>query len=212
MAQFLTNDAVAHALQEQLSELGVHARSFRGDLCDDRVASAMISETVSAFNSLDVVINNLGPFASRDILETTPVDWRSDLDTNLNSAFYTIFHAKEHLIRSKGHVINFAFAGVEHLRSREKCGGYCVAKTGLAVLTRSLASRLAGQEVRVNAVCPGYIDDGVSEGERERASKMIPAGRLGSVQDLVEVVRWLLEESPSYLTGALIPVAGAWSY
>lgn len=215
VAQYHTNEAAAQSVQQQIVDLGVQAKIFRGDLRNENTAWQMVEETVQSFGRLDVLVNAIGPFVHRDILETTPQEWLEDIDTNLNSVFFTSFHAREHLVRSRGQIVNFAFAGVEHLRSREHGGGYCAAKTALVVLTRTLATRLARFGVRVNAVCPGFIDDAVAsfpEDERRSVLQALPLGRMGRVDEVVDVVRWLLVESPDYLTGILLPVAGAWEY
>ncbi|VFN05669.1 MAG: 3-oxoacyl-[acyl-carrier protein] reductase [Candidatus Kentron sp. G] len=85
----------------------------------------------------------------------------------------------------------------------------------LVVLTKSLATSLARFGVRVNMVCPGFIDDGEAsypEEQRQALMETIPFARMGHIDEIVDVVRWLADESPSYVTSALIPVSGAWEY
>jgi NAD(P)-dependent dehydrogenase (short-subunit alcohol dehydrogenase family) len=80
-------------------------------------------------------------------------------------------------------------------------------------LTKSLAAGLAPLGVRVKAVCPGLIDEGQALSEERRATAQgIPAGWLGSPAEVVYVVKWLVTESPSYVTSTLVPVVGAWEY
>lgn len=90
---------------------------------------------------------------------------------------------------------------------------YGAAKAGIVVLTKALAVSLAPLGVRVNAICPGLIEAGESAApEREEMARQIPLGRPGKPHEIADVLTWLVTESPSYVTGALIPVAGAWEY
>lgn len=91
--------------------------------------------------------------------------------------------------------------------------GYCAAKAGIVILTKSLAASLASSEVRVNAICPGLIEEGVTtELQRQEMAEQIPFGRPRRPNEIAEVVKWLVIDSPYYFNDALIQVAGAWEY
>ncbi|MEN8219989.1 MAG: SDR family NAD(P)-dependent oxidoreductase [Pseudomonadota bacterium] len=213
--QYFNNESAAQALKQQVESNGTRVKLLRGDLSEEATAKRMIEETIDAFGRIDLQINTLGPFVCQDILETTPQAWRNDVDLNLNAVFNMVHYAKDYLIQSQGHIINFAYAGVEYLKSREDSGGFCAAKAGLVVLTKSLATRLASFGVRVNMVCPGFIDDSTAsypEEQRQDIIKTIPFARMGRIDEIVEVVRWLVKDSPAYVTSTLIPVSGAWEY
>ena len=212
--QYFNNESTAQALKQQAESNGIRVKLLCGDLSEEATAKRMIEETIDAFGRIDLLINTLGPFAYRDILDTTPQAWRNDVDLNLNAVFDMVFYAKDYLIQSQGHIINFAYAGVEYLKSRENSGGYCAAKAGLVVLTKSLATSMARFGVRVNMLCPGFIEDPTPypEEQRQKMIKAIPFARIGRIDEVVEVVRWLVKESPAYVTSTLIPVSGAWEY
>ncbi|VFN05671.1 MAG: acetoacetyl-CoA reductase/3-oxoacyl-[acyl-carrier protein] reductase/2-deoxy-D-gluconate 3-dehydrogenase [Candidatus Kentron sp. G] len=135
--QYFNSESVAQTLKQRVENNGVRVKLLRGDLGKKGTAQRMIKETIDAFGRIDLQINTLGPFVHGDILETSPRAWRNDIDLNLNAAFDMIHYAKDHLIQSQGHIINFAYAGVEHLRSREDSGGFCAAKVGLVQLRLS---------------------------------------------------------------------------
>lgn len=98
-------------------------------------------------------------------------------------------------------------------RSWQEATPYAAAKAGLAVLTKSLASALAPKGVRVNAICPGYLEFGKFSEEKKKAlEQIIPARRLGTPEEIVNVTRWLLSESPHYLNGSFISIGGAWEH
>ena len=86
-------------------------------------------------------------------------------------------------------------------------------KAGVAVLTKYWATALASKGVRVNAVCPGLVEEGAAtEAERKHMAGQIPLGRPVRPQEIAATVRWLVTESPESMTGSLIAVSGAWEY
>jgi len=143
----------------------------------------------------------------------TPTEWEQQIHFNLNLNFHLSYFLKDQLIQSKGQIINFGYAGVEGLRAHLDAAPYGAAKAGLVVLTKTLASWLAPHGVRVNAISPGLIEEAAAEGsEREAMAAAIPLGRKGSPQEVAELLVWILTESPSYLTGSVLPMAGAWEF
>ena len=106
---------------------------------------------------LDALVNTVGPLKSKDLTELTPEEWQEQIHLNLNLVFYLFHFAKDFLIHSKGHIINFTFSGVDSLTARMNSTAYCAAKTGLVVLTKSMATSLAKHQVRVNALSPGPL-------------------------------------------------------
>lgn len=201
------------SLESAAEELGVTVKLFSYDLRDCRQAEEMVSEVAASYSRIDVLVNTIGPFYYRDLLSVTPEDWREAIETNLQIGFNVTYFAREYLCQTQGHIVNFGFSGVENLKSRPMSAGYCAAKAGVVVLTKSLAAALAPRKVRVNAICPGLVEEGTSsEEERQQMARQIPFGRPARPQEIASLLRWLVTESPPYLTGALIPLAGAWEY
>jgi len=212
-AQYFSNHNAARELKEQAEKNGVQVKLLPYDLMNEAGAQLLVKETINAFGRLDILVNTIGPSVYQDILEVTPADWKQMIDINLNSVFNVIYHAKVHLIRSKGHIVTFGYAGVELLKARNSLTAYCAAKAGLVILTRTLAAELGRHGVRVNAVCPGWIDDTPhTETRMQEILQDIPFGRMGTVSEVAEVVAWLVDGSPAYVTGAMIPVAGGSEY
>ena len=212
-AHYCRHAEPVQAIQAQAASLGVAIDLFGFDLTDAVQAGEMVKAVASRFGGIDVLVNTVGPFYSQDILSVTPAAWAEAIAANLHTAFNVTYFAREYLCASKGHIVNFAFAGVENLSARSTSAAYCAAKAGIVILTKSLAAGLAPLGVRVNAVCPGLIDEGqVLSEERQAMAQGIPVGRLGSPAEVAHVVKWLVTESPAYVTGALVPVAGAWEY
>jgi len=187
-------------------------KALRADLTEPAAAGAMI-ERISAVGPIDALVNLVGPFEKTPLAELTPMAWQRDLTLNLNTAFNTIYAARGALLRSRGHIVNFTYAGVENIKALPEATAYAAAKAGLLVLTKSLAKELAKEGVRVNAVAPGWMMEVGREGARgEEIAQNLPSGRLGNPEEVAEVVDWLLNRSPAYLTGANIAVGGAWEF
>ncbi len=197
----------------EAEKYGVSVQRLRYDLTELEQVEALVDEFISSNGKLDVLVNTIGPFYSRDILDVTPCQWREAIDLNLNITFNVTYLAKNYICRSQGHIINFGFSGVENLKAWPTSTGYCAAKAGVIVLTKSLAVALAKFKVRVNAVCPGLVFEGLtSEPERIKMEQQIPFGRPAQPTEIASLVKWLVTESPDYLTGSVIPIAGAWEY
>lgn len=185
----------------------------QADLTNFEQAKSLVEKSIEHWGSLDGLVNMIGPLEFKDLLDVTPERWRQMIELNLNVAFTMTHYAQSALIASKGNVINFAYAGVEDVRAWRMATSYAAAKAGIAILTKSFASALAVKGVRVNAVAPGYIDFGAfSKEDTAQILKQMPQGRMGQPGEVVDVVHWLLDGSPSYVNGAIIPVAGAWEH
>lgn len=207
-AHYHSNLTAVQAVENKARECGVQAGLFCYDLAQPGQAKEMVDAVVKQFSSIDVLVNTIGPFYFGDILKVTPEEWSEAINMNLHITFNVTYFAREHICASKGHIINFAFAGAENLKALRMLAAYGAAKAGIVVLTKSLAASLASSGVRVNAICPGLIEAVFAT--EEEIARRVPLGRLGRPDEVAEVVKWLVTESPAYLTGALIAVAGAW--
>jgi len=186
----------------------------KADLTQFPEAENLINVALEKLGHIDVLINMVGPFSrSKDLLSVTPTEWRESIELNLNIAFTMCYYAKDHLIQAKGHILNFCFAGVENIRAWTTASSYAAAKAGLAVLTKSLAVSLAAHGVRVNAICPGYIDFGhFSPAQTEEILKKIPQDRMCHPEEIISAVSWLLLQSPKHMTGSFMTLSGGWEH
>ena len=194
-------------------ESSPHLTILQQDLGSPELVRHFVQAATGGLRSLDALINAIGPLLLKNMDELTPEAWEQQVYFNLNIHFHLSHFLKDRLIQSRGQIINFGYAGVEGLRAHPEAAPYCAAKAGLVVLTKSLASWLAPHGVRVNAVSPGLIEDPMApDPEREALAAAIPLGRMGSAQEVADLVIWMLTESPGYLTGAVLPMAGGWEY
>jgi NAD(P)-dependent dehydrogenase (short-subunit alcohol dehydrogenase family) len=210
---YYSNQAKAVSLQNWLNEKNIGNKLLKADLTEPASAEMLIQDTLKEFGNLDILINVVGPFVYKNILEISPPEWQQDIHSNLSTCFNTCHYALDGLQKSQGHIINFAFSGVENIKAWPMSTGYCAAKTGVSVLTKSLATALAPFKVRVNAICPGLVEEGeITAEERQTMASQIPFGRPIHPDEIGKLVKWLVFDSPETMTGSLITVSGGWEY
>jgi 3-oxoacyl-[acyl-carrier protein] reductase len=133
-------------------------------------------------------------------------------DHNLHPVFYLSQAAVPGMIERKwGRIICFSMANADQLIAQSQLTAHYIAKVGVLVLTRSLARIGAPHGITANTISPGFIDSGSAPKEElATMAKRIPAGYVGSVDDAVSVVRFLLSEEARYVNGTNIHLSGAW--
>ncbi len=192
-------------------DLGVQAECFEAELTDPEQAGALVTQAHQAFGlPLGVLVNVVGNYVHKQWDQTTPEEWRDMLESNLSAAFYTC-RAAVPLMRQNAHgagfgrVVNFGYAGAQHLLARPGVVPYAAAKAGVIALTKAVARTEARHHISANVVSPGVIETSVSQPLTE-----IPAGRLGTVDEVAAAVMTFVEGS-SYLTGQVLEVSGGWN-
>ena len=192
-------------------EAGVQADAFQADLTSAEEAAALVTWAHTRFGQpLGVLVNVVGNYVHRRWDETTLDEWHDMLGSNLNATFYTCRVAVP-LMRGSGEtpgfgrVVNFGYAGAQNLLARPGVVPYAAAKAGVIALTKAIARTEANSGISANVVSPGVIETSVSQPLTE-----IPAGRLGTVAEVVSAVMVFVEGS-AYLTGQVLEVAGGWN-
>ena len=192
-----------------------------GDVSQESDAARMVEETVSAFGRLDVVFNNAGMLMEGPVHEMSEEDWDRILAVNLKGVFLVSKHAVPHMVRQGGGVI-VNTGSVNSLVGDGGAAAYSASKAGVALLTKSMALAYAKDGIRVNAVCPGWVETrmfrqeadsrGVSLADyRADAGAQQPLGRVGRPEEIAEVVLFLASEDSSYMTGALVVADGGYT-
>lgn len=181
--------------------------TFGSDLLDPGAPERLVSEVVSRFGALDVLVNNASSFYPTPLDTTTEAEWDDVVGTNLKAPFFVTRAAAPFLAAGRGSVVNLA-----DVHGRNPVTGYpvyCSAKAGLIMLTRALALEL-GPEVRVNAVAPGIAlwPEGDRDGQAQaKAVQRVPLRRAGSAGEVADAVTWLALDAP-YTTGEVLAVDG----
>jgi NAD(P)-dependent dehydrogenase (short-subunit alcohol dehydrogenase family) len=216
-ARVVMADRVADRLTEAARRVGDNAIALPGDIGSEAGAERLMSEAVTAAGAIDILVNNAGvaePIA-RTIDQQLP-DWQRVIDVNLRGTYLMSRAMARHVLgrKARGAIVNIAsVAGIIAIPSSN---GYGVSKAAIVHLTKSMASEWAARGLRVNAVAPGVIDAPMAMEmfaagvDRAQIERKVPMHRLGSPDEIANVVAFLASDAASYVTGVTLPVDGGW--
>ena len=205
------NAAAAEETVESCKAMGVDAFSVQADVADAAACDAMVKEVLSRFGRLDILVNNAGITRDGLMPMLKDADWDAVLDANLKGAFHCMRAAYRPMMKQKyGRVVNLS--SIVGLRGNAGQANYAASKAGLIGLTKSMAKELAGRNVTVNAVAPGFIDTDMTaalpDKARESMLASIPMGRLGQGEDVAKAVAFFAGDGAGYVTGQVLCVDG----
>ena len=220
--------AVADILEEaaqgtvaEIEAMGGQALAIACDVTDDDAVKAMIAATVDTFGGLDCAFNNAGiaPYqvnaGGQKIADVAPEAWRRLIDVNLTGVWLCLRHevAQMRAQGSGGVIINTA--SILGLIGSATSSAYVAAKHGVVGLTKTAAADHAEDNIRVNAVCPGYIETAMTEETMRRRGERIlarvPMARMGQANEIAEAVVWLCSPKASFVTGVSWAVDGGYT-
>ena len=177
---------------------GVKASAIRADVAKNEDVQALVTKVKEEYGSIDILVNNAG--ITKD-----------NLMLNLTGAFLCIKHVSKIMLKQKrGHIINIS--SVVGVRGNAGQVNYASSKAGLIGMTKSVAKEIGSRGITVNAVAPGFIETDMTaklpEAVVEENLKSIPMKKLGKVEDVANLVRFLASDDASYITGQVICVDG----
>ena len=209
---YLTSKEAALSVVADIDQQGGQAIALQADVSTAEGAARLIKDAGETFGRIDILVNNVGPFLEAELAQVSVEDWQYILATNLHSCFYCCHSALKYMRQLHwGRIINIAFSGAHYLKARHRIVPYAIAKTGVLILSKSLAQAEAQNGITVNVISPGIIDkDDLSEPDRAEWIKRIPASALGTPQDISALVSFLCSDKASNITGANIVVSGGW--
>jgi len=200
----------------KIKALGRLCIEIKADLADIKSVEPIINETLANFGKIDILINNAGTIRRAPITEFSMQDWDDVMNVNLRTLFYLSQQAAKQMIAQKngGKIINIA--SMLSYQGGILVPSYTASKSAVMGLTRALANELAGHDINVNGIAPGYMaTDNTAplrkdEKRNQAILERIPAGRWGTPEDLKGIVVFLAAEASNYMQGYTVAVDGGW--
>ncbi|MDZ4761991.1 MAG: SDR family oxidoreductase [Alphaproteobacteria bacterium] len=208
------------ATASAIRDAGGHADAIEMDAGNEADVKALVARAVSLHGGLDIVYANAGISGGMpSLFEQTEADWRNILQVNLIGPMLAIQNAAPEMIRRGGGAI-VCTASVAGLRSGAGSPAYSASKAGVISLVALAAQQLAGTGVRVNGICPGLIETGMTKeifdrakvrGTEDRIGQLNPLRRPGVPEEIARVALFLASDDASYINGHAIVVDGGLS-
>jgi 3-oxoacyl-[acyl-carrier protein] reductase len=211
-ACYRNSEANAATLQSELQDIGTRSLIIRADVSDASAAEEFIRSAEKEYGRIDALISCVGAYHRVSLMEESVEGWHDMFDNNLHPVFYLSRAVAPGMMeRGWGRIISFGMVNADQHIGQPFITAHYIAKIGVLVLTRSLAKILAPHGITVNSISPGFIDTGsVPQEEIAKSFKNIPAGYMGTPEDVVGAVCYLLSDEARYVNGANICLSGAW--
>lgn len=211
-ACYRANASAAAELESTLQAMGAAYRVMASDVSIPSNVESLVRQVEDQLGSMDALINCVGAYHRVHLMHESIEGWHSMFDNNLHPVFYLSRAVAPGMIQRKwGRIVNFSMVNADQHIGQPYVTAHYIAKIGVGVLTRSLAKILAPHGITANTISPGFIETGsVPQEEISRSFQNIPAGYMGTPDDAVGAVLYLLSEEARYVNGTNIQVSGAW--
>ena len=204
------------SLVEEIAKAGGEAVSVLTDVKDEASVKAMVDAALAAFGTIDILCNNAGVGLIRSVVDTTTEQYDAVMDTNVRGVFLCMRFGIPPMLARGGSVINIA--SVASYVGFPRDAAYCTSKGAVLMLTRQAALDFAAKDVRVNAICPGFIETPMlvqycaSQPNPDTAYQEVvglhPMGRLGTPEDVAGAAVYFACDDSKWVTGASLAVDG----
>ena len=206
-----TSEAGADKITAYLKEAGIEGQGMLLNVADGESVTTVVKAVASDFGSVDVLVNNAGITQDNLLMRMKDDEWDNVLNTNLSSVFRVSKACLRGMMKSRwGRIINIS--SVVGSMGNAGQANYAATKAGVDGFTRSLASEVGSRGITVNSIAPGFIatdmTDELPEEQKQMLLGKIPAGRLGSPDEIAAVVAFLASDGAAYITGETLQVNG----
>ncbi len=199
------------AVKETIISNGGIAESIAGDVSNLNSISEIVTNTIDKWGRIDILVNNAGIARDNIIMRMKEDDWDIVMNINLKGCFNGVKSVARPMIKNKaGRIINIT--SVIGQIGNAGQSNYAASKAGIMGLTKSMAKELGSRNITVNAVAPGYITtdmtNELNDEVKEQLKSSIPLGRLGTPDDVANLVCFLASDEAGYITGQTFNVDG----
>lgn len=208
---YLSNKDCAEELVKKINQNGGKAAAFQADTSNYQSSVSFVSQAKEFLTDVDLLVNNAGITRDKSLFIMPKEEWDSVINTNLTGYFNITRQIVGYFFKNKrGCIINIT--SVSGLTGIAGQTNYCASKAGIIGFTRALAKEAAKLGIPVNCIAPGFIDTEMTrslpEKHLEEVKNLIPMRRLGTAQEVAELVSFLSSEKARYITGQVFPIDG----
>ncbi|ASS91591.1 MAG: 3-oxoacyl-[acyl-carrier-protein] reductase [Bacillaceae bacterium] len=205
------NEEKANEVVKEIESLGRKAFAIRANVANADEVNSMVNEVIERFGRLDILVNNAGITKDNLLMRMKESEWDDVININLKGVFNCTKAVTRQMMKQRsGRIINIA--SIVGIAGNAGQANYVAAKAGIIGLTKTTAKELAGRNITVNAVAPGFIStdmtDQLPEQIRNEMLKQIPLGRFGEPNDIANMVTFIASDKSSYMTGQTLCLDG----
>ncbi|HJJ18818.1 MAG TPA: 3-oxoacyl-[acyl-carrier-protein] reductase [Clostridiaceae bacterium] len=198
-------------LKKEIEQKRVRCLLLKGDVSNFEDCKKLVEEAINRINHIDVLVNNAGITKDMLLMRMKPEDFNEVINVNLIGTFNMTKNVINYMMKErKGRIINVS--SVVGISGNAGQTNYAASKAGIIGFTKSLAKEVASRNILVNAIAPGFIQTDMTnilkENVKDEIAKTIPLKRMGTAKDVANVVKFLVSEDSSYITGQVIQVDG----
>ncbi len=212
------NAATGAETVQMLKDQGSDGLFIHADISKVADTERIVRETVARYGQLNILVNNAAVMLEKNVVDTTEEDWERIAGVNLRGTFFCAKYAVIQFRRQGqgGNIVNMA--SVNSFYAEGGIAAYCLTKGGIAQFTRALAMDHSGEGIRVNAICPGWIETAMNANFfalgphiREQAARLHAIQHIGQPEDVANAVVYLVSDEASFVTGSMLTVDGGFS-